>query len=257
MRLNESYGDSDIMGKRKERKEARVGFFELLRELVKRIRNEILILAFALALISALVAITSQQFPAWIGITFILLYLIAVGCYLIQKTKKTSAELKEEASKPIFEWSIYCPPAFQSPTKIEPGLRFVRFDLRFTAKNLSDKTFLTKVWVKSSTQAIGFTLDSPVKRWKRRYGIIPYREELEITLDNIIEQTIPSNEEEDFTFHGLYRPLHALRDFQLKRTVLINYQILATAEEGRWIMDSGVKRIEIPFKDKVPYVKHE
>lgn len=245
------------MEEAKQKQETKAGFFEVLRELGKRIKDEILLLAFVFALIVAFVAITMRQFPAWIGITFVLLYLAAVGCYLVQKTMKVSTKLKEDATDQVFEWRISYPSAFPTPIAIRPGLQYVNFDLKLIIKNLTSHAYSTMVYVNSNTQAIGFVLDSPVKIWKRRYGIIPYREDQHLSLGQIIELKIHSNSEEVFTFHGIYRPLRAFRDLHLKDTILIKYRIYAKSDDGRWKMDSGIKRIEIPFRDKLQYAKRK
>jgi hypothetical protein len=245
--------ENNAVAQEGERKEANAGLFEVLRELTHRIRSEILLFGFVFALIIAFVAITTREFPVSLGITFISLYLIAVGCYFIQKGAKTRSELNEEASRSAFHWEVFCPPAFQSPTTVDSRLSLVSFNFKIIAKNLSESAYLTKVYVKSESQAIAFAQDSPVRMWKRHHWIVPYREEAEITLDGLIEMKMSPSEQESFVFHGLYRPFHADRDFRLRKTLLIMYQLCATSEDKRWIIDSGLKRIEIPFKDKVEY----
>lgn len=242
----------------KESKEAKANIFEVLKEVVRRLKEEIFILAFGLALLVASIIISTREFPMWGAITFIALYLIAVGCYFASKIMKTSAELEKEASKQALQWSIACPPAFQNPftiIKTTPGLRIVSFNVIFKVKNLSPHPYIVKVYIRSPTQSIGFALDSPIKVWKRAYGIIPYREEVELSLDNMIEQKISSNQEETYNFHGFYRPLQAFRDFQLRERIILCYRIYGESEDDKWVVDSHEKRLEIPFKEKVRYVK--
>ena len=247
------------MENEKESKEAKANIFEVLKEVVRRLKEEILIFAFGLALLVASIIISTGEFPMWGAITFIALYLIAVGCYFVSKTMKTSAELEKEASKQGLQWSIVCPPAFQNPftiIKTTPGLRIVSFDVIFKVKNLLPHPYLVKVYIKSPTQAIGLALDSPIKVWKRAYGIIPHREEVELSLNNMIEQKIASNQEETYIFHGVYRPLEAFRDFRLRERFILYYRIYGESEDNKWIVDSYEKRLEIPFKEKVRYVKN-
>ena len=87
-------------------------FFGFLRQPVKKINDEVLLLAVVLASISALVAVINKQFPKWIGITFVLLYLIAVMYFLAQKCMKIKAQSKERASNPTFQLRICYPHAF-------------------------------------------------------------------------------------------------------------------------------------------------
>lgn len=71
--------------------------FEILRELVEKINDQVFLLASFFALIIALVAIRSQQSLEWTGRTLIRLYLITVVYSLIQKIMKMKTELKEDA----------------------------------------------------------------------------------------------------------------------------------------------------------------
>lgn len=174
------------------------------------------------------------------------------------KTTDAKKEIKDEASRVLStKWRIYAPKAFQDPFHIvleKPSLRIVHFDLVFRVKNLSKVGYLLKVYVKSTTQAVVFPIDSPIKVWKRAYGVIPYREEMGVSLDNFIERAIEPEGEAEYVFHGWYRPLFAHKDFQFKRNILILYQLLGVSEDRKWTVDFHEYRIEIPFEKEMKYI---
>ena len=146
---------------------------------------------------------------------------------------------------------LLSPPTFEDQFKIvleNPSLQIVHFDLIFKVKNRSKIPCILGIYVKSTTQAICFTLDSPIKVWKRKYGIIPYRKEEKISLDNYMEQIITPDQEVDYSFHGWYRPRFAFQDFQFRRKIIIFYHFYAYTEDKKGIWDFHERRIEIPFQ---------
>jgi hypothetical protein len=57
--------------------------FRLLGRLVKKVNDQVLLLAFGLSLIVAIIAISTQDFPTWAGITLVLIFLIATIYFLL------------------------------------------------------------------------------------------------------------------------------------------------------------------------------
>jgi Ca2+/Na+ antiporter len=51
---------------------------EVLKEIARKIKDEVLLLAFVYSLIVVLVVVVTRRFPEWVGITLVCLYLIAV-----------------------------------------------------------------------------------------------------------------------------------------------------------------------------------
>jgi hypothetical protein len=243
----------------KERKQ--IGFFELLKELGSRLKQEIFLLAFIFALIIAYVAITKTNFSISIGVTFILLYAVAVIAYFASKIKTTTKQIQEKSRETI-SWIIGYP-HFQNPYKImveRPSLRIVHFDIELTLTNESGKSITSYVYFKSPTQALGFVLDEPRQIWKRKYGIIPYRTEVELSLDVGEQQIINSNDKTTFVFHGCYRPLFAFKDKDLREKIVLSYKITAKSiDDSKHItyFDTGFKKIHIPFEDAVKYKEKE
>ena len=246
-----------LLRSKKEQEASSLTLTEILLRLIERLKEELFILGVAFCLLVVVTVIFSGQFPLWAAFTFIAIYLIAATCYLYPKTMDAKKEIKDATSNVLStKWRISAPKAFQDPFQIsleKPSLRVVRFDLVFKVKNLSKIGYLLKVYVTSTTQAVVFPLDSPVKVWKRAYGVIPYREEKEISLDNLIEQAIGPEGEVEYVFHGWYRPLLAHKDFQYKHNILILYRLLGVSEDRKWTVDFHEHRIEIPFEKEVKY----
>lgn len=232
---------------------------EILLRLLGRLKEELFILGAVFCLLVVITLIFSGKFPSWAAFTFITIYLIAATCYMYPKTMQAKKEIEDETSKVLStEWRIYAPKAFQDPFQIaleKPSLRGVRFDLVFKVRNLSNVGYLLKVYIKSTTQAVVFPLDSPKKVWKRAYSVIPYREEVKISLDNVIELLIARNGEAEYVFHGWYRPLLAHDDFLTRRNILILYRAFAVSEDEKWTVDFHERRMEIPFKKEAKYAE--
>jgi Ca2+/Na+ antiporter len=227
---------------------------EILLRLIGKLKEELFILAAVFCLLVVITLIFSGEFPLWAAITFITIYVIATTCYMYPKTTKAKKEIEAETSKVLStKWEVFAPKAFQDPFQItleKPSLRIVHFDLVFKVKNLSNVSYLLKVYVNSTTQAVVFPLDSPKKVWKRAYGVMPYREEVKISLDNVIELPIARNGEAEYVFHGWYRPLLAHDDFLTRRNILILYRALGVSEDEKWTVVFHERRMEIPFKKR-------
>lgn len=240
-----------------EKEKTKVGLFDLLKEVSRRLKEEIFLLAFLFALLVSIVVMSTQEFPIWVGVTYIALYLIAVASYLALKAQKTHSQLQKE-SKSYIEWWVRGPSAFQNPyilKKKRPTLGIVHFEIDFKVKNYTKNALSTNVYIGSPSQAVVFVWDSPRKIRRRRFGIIPYHVEVEKSLDALETRMISPNQEGVFAFHGWYRPHFAFKDFDYRRKIVITYRIYAKSEGvifGEYI-ESGDKKIEILFKETVTY----
>jgi len=229
---------------------------ELLREVARRLKEEIFLLGLAIAFLVAQVAIFAREFSAWIATTFIAMYLIAAVCYLIMRTRQIGSQLKEE-SKEYIQWKVGYPSAFQNPYKVaekRPELSMVRFPIKFKLRNCMKKSMTFRVYIKSPTQAVGFAWESPRNVWKRRMGIIPYREEVDLALDDWETRSIDTDQEEDIVFRGIYRPRYAYEDFLRRGEIVLTFRISGRENlPGMPYVDTKEKKLYIQFKDEVQY----
>jgi Ca2+/Na+ antiporter len=244
------------MGEKNDAAKAKMALPWVLKEILTRIRDEILLTAVAFVIILALVIISGREISIEIGVTFVSLYVIAASFYLVKKGKKTKKEIQEntasEAQQNTLKWRMVAayPTGFPTPLEARKlNIKIVNFPLTFTVNNNTSKTYLAKVYVKSHTQALGYVLDSTAKNWKWHYGIIPYREKTNLSLNHEIELKICPKEKSAFEFRGVYRPLLEVNDFNLRDSVLIQFRLSATSEDKRWVIDTGFKRLELPFKE--------
>lgn len=246
-----------------DNEKAKTGFWELLREMGRRLKDEIFLLAFLFALLVTYTAILTPQFPMSIGMTFVGLYLIAVLSYLSIKLKRTSSQVQEQ-SKEYIKWRISYPSAFQNPHKVlrenleqrRSPEEIVHFDIGLELINQTTEPIDARVYVKSPTQAVGFIWDEAKEIWKRHFGIIPRKETVEFALDCAETSSIDGERKANFVFHGWYRPHFAFRDFSLRGKIVITYRIHAESERGSPFgkyFDTGLRKIAIPFKDDVEY----
>lgn len=244
------------------RENKRTGIFELLKELAERIKEEIFLLAFVFALIIAFVAVTSNQISFVTAGTFIAIFLIAVISYLIIQLKKTSKQIKKK-SHDYIEWYIEYPHAFQNPLMIEknrPNLGLVHFDVDVSLKNLSSKSLVSRIYLRSPSQAVAFKWDEPKEIWKRKFAIFPVKRKFEQSLDIWEEQIVDPKMTAKFRFHGWYRPRKAFSDFNSRKEIVLFYQIYAVSGDNvfsRFYFDSRTKKINIPFKDEVKYTSED
>jgi len=232
-----------------EKEKRRIGFFEAIIELGRKLKEEILIFSVIFALIVAYSAIMTQ-FSIWMAITFIGIYLLTILSYFYIKFRKIRTQLGDE-SKDYVEWEVIFPRAFPDPYDIKTSFSVYHFDISFKIRNHTKKTLLTQVYICSPSQAVVFSWDSPRRIWRRRFGIIPYRKEVEMALDNRETRLIDPNREETFNFHGIYRHYYAFRDFDLRRKIVLTYRIYAESEDsffGKTYFDTHEKKIEIPFE---------
>jgi len=232
-----------------EKEKRRIGFFEAIIELGRKLKEEILIFSLVFALIIAQSALITR-FSFWLAVTFISIYLLTILSYFLIKFRKTKSELKEKL-KDYIKWRVSFPRAFPDPYDIKTSFSAYHFDISFKITNHTKKTLLTQVYICSPSQAVIFSWDSPRKIWQRRFGIILYRKEVEMALDNLETRLIDPNQEETFNFHGIYRHHYAFRDFDLRRKIVLTYRIYAESEEGffrKIYFDTYEKKIEIPFE---------
>ena len=232
-----------------EKEKRRIGFFEAIIELGRKLKEEILIFSLIFALIIAQSAVIIQ-FSFWSAVTFISIYLLTILSYFLIKFRKTKSELKEK-SKDYIKWRVSFPHAFPDPYDIKTSFLAYHFDISFKIRNHTKKTLLTQVYIRSPSQAVVFSWDSPRKIWRRRFGIIPYREEVEMALDNLETRLIDPNQEETLNFHGIYRHHYAFKNFDLRRKIVFTYRIYAESEDSflrKIYFDTYEKKIEIPFE---------
>jgi len=253
--LAEEKRTKEIVESEKERKTAKVSLTEILGEVIGKLSDEILVFGVGLVLIIAIIVMFAGQFPPWAAIAIVTIYAVAAVYSIYTRSIETKDKL-EKALQKVIEWTYSRPRAFQNPLKTDPTLRIVHFSINFKLKNHAETGCILRVYIKSTTQAVVFPLDSPIKVWKRAYGIVPYREEVRMALDNMIEQKISAGSQGEYNFHGWYRPLFAHEDYQYKRRIVILCRVEGKSDDGKWIVDSHYKRMEIPFRDKVKYAKH-
>jgi len=244
-----------------EEEKRKIGYLEILKELSKNLKDELLIFAIFFAIIIVQTSFM-MQFSLWLAITLISIYLITIICYLVKKSRETTTEMKRKTEDYI-KWKITLPRAFPNPFRViekygEETFPLLHFDITFTIKNYTKKTLMTKMWIESATQAIFFAMTPPKKIKKRRFGILTYEKEVKRSLDDFEEGLISPNQEENFTFHGIYRPKYAFEDFHLRTKIAIKYRIYAESEEGLFrkiYFDTKEKKIEIPFEDIIHETK--
>lgn len=239
-----------------DKEKPKVSSYELLREVARRLKEEIFLLGLAIAFLTAQVAIFAHEFSPWIAATFIGLYLIAAVCYLIVKTKQIGSQLKEKSEEYV-QWRVRYPRAFQNPYKIakeRPELSIIHFPVEFKVKNCTKKSLMLTVYVKSPSQAIVFAWESPRKVWRRRFGIIPYREEIDIALDDCETLCVDPGQKERMVFRGIYRPRFAYDDFLRRGEIVLTFRIYGKDTSlGLSYVDSHEKKLYIQFADKVQY----
>ena len=238
-----------------EKEKRKISYLEILKELSKNLKDELLIFAviFTIIIFQASFMI---QFSLWLAITFISIYLITIVCYLIKKGRETTTKLKRK-TKDYIKWKITLPRAFPNPFQVmekngSEKFPFFHFDITFTIKNCTKRILMTKIYIESSTQAVIFAMTPPKKIKKRRFGILTYEEEVKMALNDFEKGLISPNQEETFSFHGIYRPKYAFEDFHLRTKIAIKYRIHAESEEGlirKIYFDTKEKKIEIPFQN--------
>jgi hypothetical protein len=239
-----------------EKEKRKISSYELLTEVARRLKEEILLLGLAIAFLVAQVAIFTREFSPWIAVTFIAVYLIAAVCYLVEKIRQIGSQLKKD-SKEYIEWRVGYPKAFQNPNKIaeeRSELSLVRFPVEFEVKNHMKKPLILTIYVKSPSQAVVFAWESPRKIWRRRLGIIPYREEVSLALDDWETRCIDPGQKERIVFRGIYRPHFAHDDFFRRGEIVLTYRIYGKDTSlGLSYVDSHEKKLYIKFADKVQY----
>lgn len=236
---------------------SKVGLMELLREVLKKLKHELIVLAFGLVILVTYVALSSREFSASIAFTFIMLYAITIGAYLVLKTRTIDSQLKE-ASKEYIRYGIGYPVAFPNPHKVSkkrPELAVVHFALTFEVENHMKEIMMFRVYVCSPTQAVGFAWESPRKVWRRQFGIIPHREEVDFALDDAEYRSISPEQKEKIAFQGLYRPRFAYTDFSHRGKIVLTFRRSGREQNpfATSFVDTHIKKIYIPFKDEVKY----
>lgn len=240
-------------------------YSDVFKELIVRIKNEILLLAFGFALILALLLIYQPQIPNTTVVLFISLYLVAVGAYLVLKAKEigTSRQQKEESNQTekkqngAIKWKIEYAKSFNNPfllAKERPQLSLVHFDVDISIKNLHDESIDAKVYLKSPSQAVIFVWDEQMKVTRRKFGILPQKRTFETSLDIWETQCISPKQIGKYRFHGLFRPHQAFEDYHIRNAIVLSYSIQAKSEKA--VFNTGFRKIEIPFEDR-PALKSE
>ena len=113
---------------------------------------------------------------------------------------------------------------------------------------------------RAPSPAVVFVWDEPVEINKHKYGIFPFKEKFEFSLDIWETQKIDPNRTAKYRFHGWYRWNKAFEDYHSRRSIVLSYNIYANSSEDdsdKIVFDTGNRKIEIPFKDVINYVPKE
>ena len=155
-----------------------------------------------------------------------------------------------ESTKLIIEgmfalaWQIKYPSSLPNPFDNETKM-LTLFSIEFEVENKRGVDADVMIYVASHSQAIAFKPSKPYKKWTLK-RFIPAKEEVDLTLDDVISQRVAAYGKEIFRFRGLYRKIHAIQEF-IRRFLVIEYRISARYLDGLQL-DSGIKRLEIEME---------
>jgi hypothetical protein len=117
------------------------------------------------------------------------------------------------------------------------------FPVEFEIKNNTDEPLDLYAYIKSVNQAIIFVRAEPRKKWV--WSLPPRRESEILWLDDKVRVSVPEKgHASKFSFHGVYRPRHAIRFYPGK--LVLTYELRGRSPSKK-IFESGTQRIEIPF----------
>ena len=219
------------------------GLITILFQTIQKITNEFLTFSLSIILIIAVVMIANKNIDPFLIGAILMIYFIAVFIYSYYYEEK-----KEDVSQPFSYGCQY--PIFTPPFDKDTGKRYigtVAFPIIFTINNDSEFQYETSIYIQSKTQAVGFVLDEETTKWKRKFVLIPYRETAELSLDQTITQGVGPLAETKFIFRGIYRPMLAWDDYNLRRQITLHYRIIMKSDKHQY--DSLMKRLDIPFEE--------
>lgn len=244
---NES--DEEVIGKNP---------WTLLSYLISKIGDVIILQGFFYALLLIIVSMRYGKIDKSVFSSIIILYLLNTLAYiLIRDVREKETEAKNVES---IKWKVKHPLFFPSPfylLKNASGISRISFPFDFRITNNTKDNIKGIVYVKSKTQAVGFVMDEKITVWKRHYFIIPRRTTQRLSLDNSIELEIPPDQDALFSFTGWYRPIYALDEYSLNRKITLYFRLVG---DPGWLsnnIDTKLQRIDIPFRDEMPWKKDD
>lgn len=217
--------------------------------IIKKIKNDILL--FGIASIS-IFGLAVNNTDLSVGITFVLLYVITLTFYLWDKGIKTKKVIQKSAKRDEFNINMVFPEAIPLPNVCRiHGVNIIELPIKFNVENKSaTESYKVTIDVLSESQAVDFALDSPSKFSKLS---LIFRHESNVSRKQTIKTTLQPKTSEILCFHGNLIPKKSVKDYNLKGSVLIKYRFHAINLQKNTWFDSGVKRLEIPFKENVEY----
>jgi hypothetical protein len=233
-----------------ESPEPKIELIGILRGIVKRIKSQVLLFGIATIIIFIL---ASANPNLWIGLPFVIIHLSTLTCYSLLKIRGNKKEVLKSNKKEGFTITMNSPEAIPAPyVCYKEDVRIVPVTISFDITNKSAaRGYKVRIDVLSESESVNFATDLSLQPRNLPFS----KRKRDTSKRQTIETIIEPKKTENITFHKVLIPKNCHKDYNLKNSVLIKHRFYAISLDENTSYDSGVKRLEIPFKENVLYAK--
>jgi hypothetical protein len=217
-----------------------------LTEVIRRLRDPILLLAIGYAIVLAYVAI-SDRLTYETGSIILATFILALVAYVIVDLSRPSSSppgrvTKETDLQEHVQWQTLKETLLPDPlttTRLRWQIERLSFTIPMSVSSNVPLWICVEMW--SEYQSIVFVPDVKVERWNWKSF---RREPVNVSLNDArIIQTVGKDRKEELEFHARYRILLAIKDTSVRKKLPIYYQLYASSDRKHWEDMSGPRTI--------------